>query len=222
MKKKFLSLMMAAAVVATTSVSAFATENKTYTVESGESEAQVKITGNVADSTGKLPPSTISVSVPTALAFTITKEGAVESAPITITSNSTERVEVIAGDFVDTTTNNNITVVPKSLVNSKENTQTNRFVALTLNGDGGSVGLKSDKTTTGLTKDDAGTEWATNDNPSLGFVTQNNELTLKLSGTACARTADAVSGEEASTSYKPPTSAISDQFTLRLKIKKAK
>ena len=215
MKKKFLSLMMAAAVVATTSVSAFATENKTYTVESGESEAQVKITGNVADSTGKLPPSTISVSVPTALAFTITKEGAVESAPITITSNSTERVEVIASDFVDTTTDNKITVVPKSSVNAQNNTPTNRFVALTLTGDGGSVGLKSGKTATGLTKNDSGDEWQSTDNPSLGFVTQNNELTLQLSGTACV-------GTESSATYQPPTSAISDQFTLRLKIKKAK
>lgn len=217
MKKKFLSLMMAAAVVATTSVSAFAAENKTYTVESGESEAQVKITGNVADSTGKLPPSTISVSVPTALAFTITKEGAVESAPITITSNSTERVEVIASEFVDTTTNNNITVVPKSNVNAQDNTATNRFVALTLTGDGGSVGLKSEKTTTttGLIKDDAGTDWAPTDNPSLGFVTQNNELTLKLTGTAGV-------GTGSSASYQAPASAISDQFTLKLKIKKAK
>lgn len=215
MKKKFLSLMMAAAVVATTSVSAFATENKTYTIDNGESEAQVKITGKVADSTGKLPSSTISVSVPTALAFTITKDGAVESAPITITSNSTERVEVIAGGFVDTTTNKNITVVPKSQVNSSDNSETNRFVALTLTGDGGSVGLKSDKRTTGLTKIDTEEEWASTDNPSLGFVTQNNELTLRLSGTAGV-------GRDSSGSYQPPTSAISDQFTLTLKIKKAK
>ena len=213
MKKKFLSLMMAAAVVATTSVSAFATENKTYTVDSGESEAQVKIIGSVADREGDLPPSTISVSVPTSLAFTITKEGVVESAPITITSNSTEKVQVIASDFVDTTTNNNITVVPKESVNSQENTATNRFVALTLTGDGGSVGLKSDKSKTGLTKDNSGTEWESTENPSLGFVTQNNELTLRLSGTA---------GVGTSGTYAPPTSAISDQFTLRLKIKKAK
>lgn len=215
MKKKFLSLMMAAAVVATTSVSAFATENKTYTVESGESEAQVKITGSVADNEGKLPPSTISVSVPTALAFTITKEGKVESAPITITSNSTERVEVIAGGFVDTTTNKNITVVPKSQLNSNDNSETNRFVELTLIGDGGSVGLKSDKGTTGLTKVDTEEEWGNTGNPSLGFVTQNNELTLKLKGTASV-------GRDTSVSYQPPTSAISDQFTLTLKIKKAK
>ena len=214
MKKKFLSLMMAAAVVATTSVSAFATENKTYTVENGESEAQVKITGKVADSTGKLPPSTISVSVPTALAFTITSGGVVESAPITITSNSTERVEVIATDFVDTTATNNITVVPKANINDQDNTQTNRFVALTLTGDGGSVGLKSQKTATGLTKDDAGNEWQSNEKASLGFVTQNNELTLRLSGTASV-------GRESSATYQGPTSAISDQFTLRLKIKKA-
>lgn len=213
MKKKFLSLMMAAAVVATTSVSAFATENKTYTVESGESEAQVKITGTVADTEGKLPPSTISVSVPTALAFTITKEGVVESAPITITSNSTEKVEVIASDFVDTTTGNNITVVPKSSVNNENNTPTNRFVALTLTGDKGSVGLKSDKTATGLTKNDSGDEWQSTDNPSLGFVTQNNELTLQLSGTA---------GVGSSGTYAPPASAISDKFTLTLKLKKAK
>ncbi|MEI3369083.1 MAG: hypothetical protein V8R03_09155 [Clostridium sp.] len=53
MKKKFLSLMMAAAVVATTSVSAFA--STTQTIKDSEEvggQAQITVTGDVEDSTG--------------------------------------------------------------------------------------------------------------------------------------------------------------------------
>ena len=73
MKKKFLSLMMAAAVVATTSVSAFAAN----VTDSDENEAQtdVKITGNVQDASGNDAPGTFKVTVPTTTNFTVTNKG---------------------------------------------------------------------------------------------------------------------------------------------------
>lgn len=84
MKKKFLSLMMAAAVVATTSVSAFAADNVDTAVETpgeanvtdGDNEertTEVTITGKIADDNGNMPAASFKVTVPTAANFTVTK-----------------------------------------------------------------------------------------------------------------------------------------------------
>ena len=85
MKKKFLSLMMAAAVVATTSVSAFAADNVDASVENPESAnvtdednqertTEVTITGKIADEDGNMPAASFKVTVPTAANFTVTKK----------------------------------------------------------------------------------------------------------------------------------------------------
>ena len=214
MKKKFLSLMMAAAVVATTSVSAFAAEeNQTYTIGADGQEHQVKVTGNVSTSKGEIVQGTITVTVPTAMSFTINKNGEVEGAEITVTNNSDEKVEVIASEFVDTTKDSKITVVPKQQLSSKQNSETQRFVSLTLTGSEGNVSLGSEKTQTGLYKED-GTEWSSSDNPSLGFSYKNNPLTLTLSGEA--------KKDDSGSTYTAPTTAIQDNFTLKLKIKKGR
>ena len=86
MKKKFLSLMMAAAVVATTSVSAFAADNMDTSVENPEKAnvtaednqdrtTEVTITGKIADEQGNMPAASFKVTVPTAANFTVTKNG---------------------------------------------------------------------------------------------------------------------------------------------------
>ena len=214
MKKKFLSLMMAAAVVATTSVSAFAAdENQTYTIGAGEQDHQVKVTGNVSTSTGEIVQGTITVTVPTAMSFTINKNGEVEGAEITVTNNSDEKVEVIASEFIDTTKASKITVVPKKDLSSKTNSETERFVSLTLTGSEGNVSLGSEKTETGLYKEN-GTEWLSSENPSLGFSYKNNPLTLTLSGEA--------KKDDSGSTYTAPAKAIQDNFTLKLKIKKGR
>ena len=85
MKKKFLSLMMAAAVVATTSVSAFAADNVDSSVETPaeanvtdednqERTTEVTITGKIADDSGKMPAASFKVTVPTAANFTVTQK----------------------------------------------------------------------------------------------------------------------------------------------------
>lgn len=214
MKKKFLSLMMAAAVVATTSVSAFAAEeNQTYTIGADGQEHQVKVTGNVSTSKGEIVQGTITVTVPTAMSFTINKNGEVEGAEITVTNNSDEKVEVIASEFIDTTKDSQITVVTKQELSGKTNKPTERFVSLTLTGSEGNVSLGSAKEKTGLYKED-GTEWSSEENPSLGFSYKNNPLKLTLSGEA--------KQDESGNTYTAPTKAIQDNFTLKLKIKKGR
>ena len=101
MKKKFLSLMMAAAMVATTSVSAFAKDYKW--AEEKEQNADVTITGNVADRNGHFVPGTLSVSIPTATTFTVSEGGEVRAPEIKVQNRGTESVDVYAYKFVDQT-----------------------------------------------------------------------------------------------------------------------
>ena len=121
MKKKFLSLMMAAAVVATTSVSAFADDTTISSYKEGSNTANVTIKGSVYGNDGEIPSGTISVSVPTALNFKVNKEGVVEGSSIKIVNNGAEAVDVSAVSFVDETPNSGITVKsPQDLSNVSE------------------------------------------------------------------------------------------------------
>ena len=213
MKKKFLSLMMAAAMVATTSVSAFAAGDDVEILGSEEKEVNVEVTGDVQNNRGQVLPGTISVSVPTALGFTVTSAGDVTSAPITITSNSTEKVQVTAYTFKDTTDNQGITVVKESDFSTLTNTDNNRYVSLRLHGTGGSVDLNSTKTKTGIYKLSNGNEYDLTENPVLGTVAQGSSVKLQLTGKALKK--DSNAGD-----YEAPTTAVRDTFNLVLKIRR--
>lgn len=229
MKKKFLSLMMAAAVVATTSVSAFADdkvidttpytatgEKKVVVSEESEGkEAQINIKGDIADNTNNFAPSTISVTVPTAAKFTVDKNGKLVGSNINITSEGTEPVSVIAYKFIDTTPNSNIKVVGENDVTSSEGAgEEKKKVSLKLAGNIGSVVLKTENnnSNTGIYKvQDNGEEVQvpTTDNFVLGNVKADSPLQLQLTGTAVKKGA-------------PLTQAVEDSFTLILKLKKEK
>ena len=134
MKKKFLSLMMAAAVVATTSVSAFAAEVKT---DGGE--VDVTITGSVNGPNDTPPEGTISVSVPTALTFTVNKDGKFTGSSLTVTNNGTEAVDVFAYEFTDISNAANGIEVKTQLVEGDNRTK----VTLNLSGNRGIANFAS-------------------------------------------------------------------------------
>lgn len=205
MKKKFLSLMMAAAVVATTSVSAFA-DTKDYEVSKvKEADAKVTIIGDIANQGGHFVPSTISVTVPTAANFSVDGSGNTVSPEIQITSRGEEPVSVIANGFYDTTGEDSINVVSESELESDTN---GTKVALKLIGDTKSVVLKSTGGTNGLFKPNGSTP-AGEEDTMLGTVTKSNpvNLTLEVKVKSTGRTA--------------PTNPLQDKFTLKLKLKKA-
>lgn len=111
MKKKFLSLMMAAAVVATTSVSAFAEvrDNVTYpdsenvtTQDDTDATSNVTITGNVADDKGNMPTASFKVTVPTAASFTVNKGGFI-GAELEVKNEGPQEIEVYAQRFTRAT-----------------------------------------------------------------------------------------------------------------------
>ena len=203
MKKKLLSLVLAGAMVASTSVSAFA-DGKEYNVPSkGETESQVTITGNIANKSDEVLPGTISVTVPTATNFTVDKTGKLTGSAITITNNGDEAVSVIAQKFIDTTENNKITVIKASDISA---TTERTKVSLTLGGSLNSVALKSESGSgNGIYKLDGDTP--AEQDTVLGNVTASQPLTLSLEG-------------KAGTNGTPLEEAVSDTFTLILKLKR--
>ena len=218
MKKKFLSLMMAAAVVATTSVSAFAAETisttptdatgeKSMTISAGEGQTtDIGITGNVANNQNQVVPSTINVTVPTAAKFTVTKEGELVGSNISIKNEGTETVSVIAEKFIDTTSTGRINVVEESVVTNKSE-EDRKKVSLKLTGGLASVDLRTTTANSfGIVKAD-GSELAQSDNLVLDNVEGGTTKTLRLTGKA-------VKGGTAL------EEAIDDAFTLILRIKK--
>ena len=213
MKKKFLSLMMAAAVVATTSVSAFAEPNVTGS-DNKDATTNVTVTGNVLNDAGNDPVGTFQVTVPTTSAFTVDRTGNFTTAgKITIKNDGTQDIDVYAEKFVDTTYNEGegITVVAESLIKSKDRT----FVNLSIGGDLGTAYLKSEDTSSnnkGIYKESALTTPGT-DGIKLLNVQSGKSGDLNLNGSA---------GKAALADNSPvKENGAINNFTLTLKIKKS-
>ena len=205
MKKKFLSLMMAAAVVATTSVSAFADTNVDIPEVDGK-EVNVQITGNVEDQRGGVLPGTVSVTVPTTAVFNVyATSGNVNSGKMTITNHSDEKVLVFASDFTDTTGTSQIDLKKENVTKDSPRGQ----VALKLTGGKRTVLLTSEENKGKNGKIyDASTNEALLATAEIGEATKENPLVLRLQGVG------GTAGEN--------DTPIKDDFQLVFKIKRAK
>lgn len=217
MKKKLLSLVLAGAMVATTSVSAFAEELKTYDINSTtEQSHKVTITGEVADGQNQTLPGTITVTVPTTMSFTVDKDGKVSGGNITVTNKSKDSVEVVAKEFSDNTPEGKIVLVKESELDSNiEKNDGNKYVSLNLVGEGKTVGLVSQKGTgeTGfIKKDAAGTAITSTEKTVLGNAVSGSDLELRLEGKA----------KHSTNPYQAPQTAMDDTFSLTLKIQKTR
>ena len=201
MKKKFLSLMMAAAVVATTSVSAFAAEVKT-----NGGSVDVTITGSVNGPDETAPEGTISVTIPTALAFTVNNKGEVGGTSLNVVNNGTEDVEIYAYQFIDKNGQTGINVVKDT---SGDSTKTNN-VSLNLTGNEGAAGFVSSENGNGVYDAKKPTEPVTDSDgvkiASLSKLGEQNTGTIELTGKAGKNATD--------------VAAVREQFTVKLKVKK--
>ncbi|MBQ6819672.1 MAG: hypothetical protein IJO26_00065 [Clostridium sp.] len=143
MKKKVLSLLMAAAVVATVSAPASA---QTYEANSTETiDANVTVTGTVSDIQGTAPAGKIQVEVPTTLSFTVDQDGNFKAPTYTITNKSAEAVQVLVGSFQETNIGGGITLVGHA---DDLSTADRSSVKLALKGNAGYVDLAAVDTTT--------------------------------------------------------------------------
>ena len=232
MKKKFLSLMMAAAVVATTSVSAFAQgpdavssgtnqesaatpeavsggvikgeENKEYTTD-------VTITGDIANDEGNTKPGTLSVTVPTTATFAVSNKGELTGSKIKITNNGSQKVDVFAYKFKDRNGTSGINIVGENRFDTGIDQIARSEISLKLTGNVNTAYFKSaDSDDDGVYSDKNLTSGkvTTASNYKIAYVPASGEQELTLSGKAGKKTSGI-------------SEAISEDFTLILKIKKS-
>lgn len=213
MKKKLLSLVLAGAMVASTSVSAFAAGTDKVIKDSDTSAptTNVEITGEVLSNSGQRPEGKFNVTVPTAAMFTVTQQGNLQGTTIKVTNNGTQGIDVYADKFLDTQVGAGIKVISESELNDADRTN----VSLKLEGNVKTLFLKSESERsdnhTGLYKnaDLQDANKATTDTDlKIANIKPNNEYDLTLSGSAGAGS-------------QQVSDAVSNNFTLTLKIKKS-
>lgn len=215
MKKKLLSLVLAGAMVASTSVSAFADEVK-YDIDDKGKDHKVEITGNVTDSENNKVPGTISVTVPTAVSFTINKDGKITGGDIVIKNTSEDKVKVVVKNFTDTDATGGIVLVKDSNLASSVEDDDNSKVHASINIVSGSKSLglvsSTSDSSTGLVASN-GSQIEEVGETALGEAWNDNPLKLSLKG----KTKADVSGKI----YKAPTKALNNTFNLVFKIQKS-
>lgn len=210
MKKKFLSLMMAAAVVATTSVSAFAAESENVISgpESKTYESKIEMTGDVLNDGGLSVPGTLTVTVPTTASFTVDQSGVLSAAKIRIKNNGTQNIQVFAYEFVDINGGNQgINVTNKAALKDGLTDAARNNITLKIYGDAGTAYLSSNSTNRGVHK-----------NPELNQAADTDDG-IKLATINASKTGElTLDGEAGKGTLADP---VRDMFTLKLKIKKA-
>lgn len=208
MKKKLLSLVLAGAMVASTSVSAFA--NDTVTTNGGETNVTIK--GAVDNNSGNSPAGTINVSVPTALSFKVDKNGTVTGGDIKITNNGVDAVDITAIKFYDTTPASGITVKTPDQLSSQGSLDRSNVV-LNIGGTSGKRAFfKSEDA--GSSENGIYNETGSNVAEGIKVATINgsgDSDTLTLSGYAGTTELGSEAGKN----------GVTDEFRLTLRVSKA-
>lgn len=208
MKKKLLSLVLAGAMVASTSVSAFAatTDGVINSSDNADAKTNVTITGEVLNNSGDRPEGKFNVTIPTATSFTVNQNGKLQGTTITVSNKGTQKIDVYADKFVDTENGSGINVVAENDLRTAPRTS----VSLSLKGNVNTLYLKSatDGDFAGLYTDKALGTPAVEGTSKIATVESNQDVDLTLSGKAGE-------GTEAI------TEAVSNDFTLTLRIKKS-
>lgn len=210
MKKKLLSLVLAGAMVASTSVSAFAatptattTGEETILGSEDEKNINIGITGDVLDDKGNTKPGTINVTVPTAANFIVDKDGVLNSGNMVITNNSNERLVVTANQFVDSNGEQDINIIRKTeFDNGGASSKERKEIWLRLNSETKSVAFLSVDEGKIYDYEYTGEE----NNAEMGRIPAKGSMTLQLEG------AGGTSGDA--------NTSIRDKFRLVLKIKR--
>ena len=215
MKKKFLSLMMAAAVVATTSVSAFASTNLINSEDNKEAQSEVQITGKVQNNQGKDPVGTFKVTVPTTAEFTVTKDGNVIGPKLEVSNAGSQEIEVYAYKFVDESGSEKISVEAEDTILQNPESTDNTKVSLKLvgaNGDGIAylASVNSDNSANGVYKGSNLSEKATD----------SGVMVLRLQGGSEQSPVSGIISLEGRAGKQAVREAVKDDFKLTLKIKK--
>ena len=187
------------------------TEQDIITSESTK-DAAIKTEGRIKRDAGETLRKTISVSIPTEIAFTVNKDADFIGSNINITNNGEEPVDIIVHNFIDVTGDYDIKVVTERAV--RQNNSTTRTTDVTtyrrneinlyLQGNSKKLYLGNRKVLESLGSENLTTE----SQKKIAKVLANQTVGLVLDG-------------EAGTAELERNSPIQDRFTLILKIKKS-
>lgn len=207
MKKKLLSLVLAGAMVASTSVSAFAA-NVTGP-DNVDGSTQIEITGKVLNESNVDPVGKFNVTIPTTASFTVKADGTfVTPGAITVRNDGDQNIDVFAASFVDTNPGDGIKVVAENALKTSDRTN----VSLKIFGNMGTVFLGSQ----------AGEAKGLYSNSSLTEHTGTFQIANVPSGESKDLTLSGMAGEDnENLADSVKKSGVSNNFTLTLKIKKA-
>lgn len=214
MKKKLLSLVLAGAMVASTSVSAFAADTvPTNNVEIGSGEkdkdVEIGVQGNILDEHGNTAPGTISVTVPTTTTFSVdATTGNLTSPEMTITNNGDEKIKVTASKFEDANGAQKINIIKETEFGNDPAQKERGTVWLRLTGASQNLGLTSEDNGK-MYDNNYTTQKQASDNYEIGKVNaKGGTMKLTLEGKGGVQESDT----------KPSSEAIQDNFKLVLKI----
>lgn len=172
-------------------------------------EHQISITGNIADENGIIKPGVVQVTVPTRALFTVDKDGKFVGSYINIKNSGYEALDIYAYKFKDVTGESYINVKSEEDISTNSSNTTRNNVSLKISGKWSTAYFKTDKSSSesGVYKNPQLTE-RSDEGVKISTVNANSTDKLTLSGTAGKKTSNS-------------DTAISDTFTLILKIKKS-
>lgn len=173
-----------------------------------EHKHEISITGNVASDSGEMPSGTLQVVVPTNASFTVDEDGQFIGTTITIKNQGHQNIDVYAYRFIDVDKTEGINVKAKSAITE---TSPRSDISLNIQGNRSTAYFKSedsDSTNLGVYKDSELTNPATSDGIKILEISSNSNGELNLQG-------------QAGKGHLKTDTAISNTFTLILKIKKS-
>lgn len=172
-----------------------------------EQRHEISITGNVVSDSGEMPSGRFQVVVPTTASFTVDKDGKFMGTTITIRNQGYQNIDVYAYKFIDVDKTEGINVKSKLEI-SEQSSRSD--ITLNLQGNRNTAYFKtedSNSTNSGIYENLDLTTPASSDGIKILEIASNSEGKLTLHGEA---------GKKSNID-----TAISNRFTLILKIKKS-
>lgn len=172
-----------------------------------EQKHNISITGNVVSDSGEIPSGTLQVVVPTTASFTVNEKGQFLTIPFTIKNEGYQNIDVYAYKFIDVDRSEGINVKSKLEI-SEQSSRSD--ITLNIQGSTNTAYFKtedSNSTNSGIYENSKLTTPASSDGIKISSISANSEGKLTLHGEA---------GKKSNID-----TAISNRFTLILKIKKS-
>ena len=172
-----------------------------------EQKHNISITGNVVNDKGEMPSGTFQVVVPTTASFTVNEKGQFLTIPFTIKNEGYQNIDVYAYKFIDVDGTAGINIKPKSEINEQSSRSD---IAMSISGNNKTAYFKTENVSeerTGIYNEQSLQTSSSNDGIKISSISAKSKDTLTLHGEA---------GKNSNID-----TAISNRFTLILKIKKS-